>query len=71
MNKKIKTSNQGCLTPRDMELIERIIYNNGDDIAVSISRSFQRLEERLETIESRICSRLGEFEDSLDVIKDK
>lgn len=43
------------------EQIERVIYKNGDDIAVSIGRSFERLEERLDAAESRIYSRLTEI----------
>jgi len=32
---------------------------NGDDIAVSIGRSFERLEERIDGAESRLYSRLA------------
>ena len=39
------------LEQKDLELIERVIYNNGDDIAVSIGRSFERLEERITATE--------------------
>ena len=54
------------LGQKDIELIERIVYKNGDDIAVSISRSFQRLEERLEVLESRLCSRSADVEDKIE-----
>lgn len=54
------------LEPKDLELVERIIYKNGDDIAVSIGRSFERLEERIDAAESRIYSRLSEVEDKID-----
>ena len=50
------------LEPRDLELIEHIIYKNGDDVAVSIARSFERLEERVDAMESRIYLRLAEIE---------
>ena len=53
------------LDTKDLELIERVIYKNGDDIAVSIGRSFERLEERIDSAESRIYGRLAEIEDSL------
>jgi hypothetical protein len=56
------------LEPKDLELIERIIYKNGDDIAVSIGRSFERLEERIDSAESRIYGRLIELEDKIDAI---
>jgi hypothetical protein len=36
-----------ALDTKDLEFIERAIYKNADDIATSIARSFERLEERL------------------------
>ena len=56
----------GALTPADVESIEQIVYKNGDDIATSIVRSFERLEERIDTVESRIYSRLAELEENLE-----
>ena len=55
-----------ALEQKDIELIERVIYKNGDDVAVSISRSFERLEERIDAAESRIYSRLSEVEDKIE-----
>ena len=52
-----------ALEQKDLEVIERIIYKNNDDVAVSISRSFERLEERIDAAESRLYSRLSEVED--------
>lgn len=43
-----------------------MIYKNGDDIAVSIARSFERLEERIDSAESRIYARLADLEDKMD-----
>jgi hypothetical protein len=57
-----------ALEPKDLELIERIIYKNGDDIAVSIGRSFERLEERIDSAESRIYGRLIDIEDKIDTV---
>ena len=57
------------LEQKDLELIERIVYKNADDIAVSIARSFERLEERVDDSESRIYSRLGEIEDKFETGK--
>ncbi len=54
------------LEQKDLELIERVIYKQGDDIAVSIGRSFERLEERIDAAESRIYSRLSEIEDKIE-----
>lgn len=57
------------LEPKDLELVERIVYKNADDIAVSISRSFERLEERLDGAESRIYSRISDLENYVDNMK--
>jgi hypothetical protein len=46
--------------------VERVIYKNSDNIAVSIGRSFERLEERIDAVESRIYSRLTEMEDKIE-----
>ena len=54
------------LEQKDIELLERVIYKNGDDIAVSVARSFERLEERIDAAESRIYSRLADLEDKID-----
>jgi len=71
MNKENAITKENRLSQRDLEMVERVIYKNGDDIAVSIGRSFERLEERVDAMESRIYSRLGEIEDNLDDIKEE
>ncbi|MFA6079754.1 MAG: hypothetical protein WC779_08430 [Candidatus Omnitrophota bacterium] len=53
------------LDQKDLELIERVVYKNSDDIAVSIARSFERLEERVDASESRLYSRLGDIDDKI------
>ena len=58
-----------AIEQKDLELIERVIYKNGDDIAVSIGRSFERLEERIDAAESRIYSRLAEIEDKIEAAR--
>jgi len=55
-----------ALEQKDIEMIERVIYKNGDDIAVSIGRSFERLEERIDAAEARIYSRLADLEDKVE-----
>ena len=55
-----------ALEQNDLEQIERVIYKNGDDIAISLSRSFERLEERIDAVESRLFSRLSELEDFVE-----
>jgi vacuolar-type H+-ATPase subunit I/STV1 len=54
------------LEPKDIELLECIIYKNADDIAISLSRSFERLEERVDALESRLYSRMSELEDRIE-----
>jgi len=54
------------LDQKDLELIERLMYKSADDIAISISRSFERLEERIDASESRTYSRLSEVEDKIE-----
>ena len=57
-----KNEKNVVLKPADLEAIERVIYRNGDDIATAIGRSFERLEEKMETFESRFHGRLAEIE---------
>lgn len=54
------------LDQKDLEIIERLIYKGADDITISISRSFERLEERIDSSESRIYSRLAEIEEKVE-----
>ena len=56
------------LNREDIEQIERLIYKNADDVAVSIARGFERLEERVDATESRIYARLTELEEQLGKI---
>jgi len=58
------------LSQKDLEFIERVIYKNSDDLAVSVSRSFERIEERIDALESRLYSRLNDLEDKLEVEED-
>ena len=59
-----------ALEQRDLELMERILYKHGDDFAVSIGRSFERLEERIDGAESRIYSRLAGVEDKVEASRE-
>ena len=54
------------LDHNDLERIERLVFKNGDDIAVSISRSFERLEERMDATESCLYSRMADVEDRIE-----
>jgi hypothetical protein len=60
------TTSTNGLSKRDLEMIERVIYKQGDDVAVSIARSFERLEERIDAAESRLYSRFAELEDKVE-----
>jgi len=55
-----------ALDNKDVERIESIIYKSADDVAISIARSFERLEERVDSTESRLYSRLADIEDKLE-----
>jgi hypothetical protein len=63
------SNEQHVLTQSDLERIERIIYKNSDDIAISIARSFERLEERFDATESRLYTRLAEVEDKIEATR--
>ena len=58
-----------ALEQKDIELLERVIYKNSDDVAVSIARSFERLEERIDAAESRIYSRMADVEDKIEATR--
>ena len=53
------------LKPADLEAIERVIYRNGDDIATANGRSFERLEEKMDAVQSHIHARLTQIESEL------
>jgi len=53
------------LTQSDIELIERIIYKTSDDVVVSIARSLERLEERIDATESRLDAKLNDLLDEV------
>lgn len=50
---------------KDLEAIESLIQKHGDDIAVSIARSFERLDEKLTAVEERINMRLSGIENGI------
>lgn len=58
-----------ALEQKNLEAIERIIYKNADDIAVSISRSFERMEERIDATESRLLNRFADVEDRISQVR--
>ena len=44
-----------------------LICKSADDVAVSIARSFERMEERIDAAESRLYSRLADVEDKIEL----
>ena len=64
-----RQSPSSTLTQDDLEAIERIIYKASDDIAVSTSRGFERLEEMMDAMEARLYTRLVDIEDLLAQIR--
>ena len=54
------------LSKDDLELIERIAAKYSDDVAVSIGRSCERLEQRMDAAEERLHGRLADLEGELD-----
>ena len=58
-----------ALDPKDLEAIERIISTSDDDIAISIARSFERLEERIDAAESRLYTRFADVEDKIESLR--
>jgi hypothetical protein len=58
------------LEKNDIELIESIVYKSADDVAVSIARSFERLEERIDATESRLYSRMAEIDDLINEVRE-
>jgi hypothetical protein len=57
------------LTQTDIELIEHILYKNSDDTAVSITRSLERLEDRIDVAEARIYARISNVEDRIETVR--
>jgi hypothetical protein len=55
------TNNKGM----EIEQIERLIYKSADDIAIGTARSFERFEERLDAMESRLYSRIADLENEV------
>lgn len=56
---------------KDLEKIEAIMYKFCDDIAISLARSLERLEEKEDAREARIYGRLSEIEDKVVEIGDR
>ena len=55
-----------ALDKQDSELIERLVCKCNDEVAVSFARSFEWLEERIDSAESRRYTRMADLEDRID-----
>jgi len=53
------------LTKEDVDLIEGLVFQGADDLAVSIARSIERLESRIDHMETRLYRRIGELEQQI------
>lgn len=51
------------LSPKALEVIERIVYKNTDDLYISIGRNFDRIEERIDAIEAKQYAKIEELKD--------
>jgi hypothetical protein len=70
-HQNIMTDTKSALTKSDLEHVERIVYNTADDMAVSIARSFERMEERIDAMDARLYNRIADLEDALKVAEEK
>ena len=70
INNHMTTTKQAPSRTLTKEDIERLIYKSNDDIAVSIGRSFERMEERIDAMESRLYSRLSDVEDLIKMVEE-
>jgi len=57
------------LDQKDLELLETVLYRNSDNIGIAIGRSFERLEEHMDNMESRIYKRLAEIDEHSEDVK--
>ncbi len=62
---KRETMTTEALLKQTLEATERLLYKNADDMAISIARSLERMEERIDAMESRLHSRLAELADQV------
>ncbi|MFA6459284.1 MAG: hypothetical protein WCV79_02735 [Candidatus Paceibacterota bacterium] len=53
------------LEPKDEEFIESIVRKACDDVVTSSVRGSERVEERIDGMESRVYTRLAEIEDQM------
>lgn len=52
-------ANNMSLNKKDIEVLEKIMYKNSDDVAVVVARSFERLEERIDLLRNDFDTIVG------------
>jgi hypothetical protein len=52
-----------------VESIESIVYKSADETAMCVARSFERFEERVDEMETRLYSRVSDVGDKVDEAK--
>ena len=55
-----------AIAPKDLEQIERSIYRNAHDIAVSLGQYIDALEAHVDGMESRLHARIGDLQEKLE-----
>jgi hypothetical protein len=61
----MSTKSKGSKESR-VESIERMFFKHADDLAISIARSFARLEGRIDALETRVREDGGDLRDRLE-----
>lgn len=59
----------GSLSEKDFWRIEHLLFRLNDDLCVSIARSLERLENRLDNMETSLNTRLSELSERIDDVK--
>lgn len=54
-----------ALNEKDLSVIESIVHRTYDDMVILIKRSLERVEDHIDDTETRIYSRLCDFEDNI------
>lgn len=54
---------KNTLNPEDLKAIDNLLYKRLDDVAVSILRGMERLEERIDVLEERLTKIIHDDDD--------
>jgi predicted RecB family endonuclease len=53
------------ISNEDLDVLEDLVFRSSDDLAVTLSRSLERLETKLDHIETRLYRRISELEQEI------